>query len=159
MPDEVDDGHAVDASDSLMGAIKTIIVADFVMSLDNVIAVAAAAKDSWLLIIFGLVISIPIIVWCSQIILKLMERYPGIITAGGALLGYIAGSMIIRDPVLAGLWQPPAFEVRDSHIYYGGIAIDYVAGAVGAVLVVVVGKLLARRKAGSTATAREAAER
>jgi YjbE family integral membrane protein len=146
LPDEVDDGHQVDASDSLMGAIKTIIVADFVMSLDNVIAVAAAAKDSWLLIVFGLVVSIPIIVWCSQIILKLMERYPAIITAGGALLGYIAGSMIIRDPALAGLWQPPAFVVGESHVYYGGIAIDYVAGAAGAVLVVLIGKLLARRR-------------
>jgi YjbE family integral membrane protein len=160
LPDDVDDGHQVDASDSLAGAIKTIIVADFVMSLDNVIAVAAAAKDSWLLIIFGLVVSIPIIVWCSQIILKLMERYPFIITAGGALLGYIAGSMIIRDPALAGLWQPPAFEVGESHVYYGGVAIDYLAGAVGAVLVVVVGKALARRRAAAgTATAGEVADR
>ncbi len=155
LPDDVDDGHEINASDSLLGAIKTIIVADFVMSLDNVIAVAAAAKDSWLLIVFGLLVSIPIIVWCSQIILKLMERYPVIITAGGALLGYIAGSMMIRDPVLKGVWQPP-FEVQEAHVVYQGIPVDYVAGALTAVLVVVIGKAIAYRRA--AAASRRSAE-
>jgi YjbE family integral membrane protein len=148
LPEDVDDGHEIDASNSLLGAIKTIIVADFVMSLDNVIAVAAAAKDSWLLIVFGLLVSIPIIVWCSQIILRLMERYPAIITAGGALLGYIAGSMMIRDPVLNGLWRAP-FEVQESHVVYQGIPVDYIAGVLTAVLVVAVGKTIARRRAAS----------
>jgi len=146
LPEEGGEGHEIDASDSLVGAIKTIIVADFVMSLDNVIAVAAAAKDSWLLIVFGLLVSIPIIVWCSQIILRLMERFPWIITLGGALLGYIAGSMMIRDPALHPLWQAP-FEVGEAHVLYRGVAVDYIAGAVSALLVVAVGKMIARRRA------------
>jgi YjbE family integral membrane protein len=144
LPEEPGGGHEVAASDSLMGAVKTIIVADFVMSLDNVIAVAAAAKDSWLLIVFGLLVSIPIIVWCSQIILRLMERHPVVITLGGALLGYIAGSMMIRDPVLRPLWQPP-FDPQEAHVLYQGVPVDYLAGAAGAALVVMIGRMVAQR--------------
>jgi len=130
-----DEAHEIDASASLSGAIKTIIVADFVMSLDNVIAVAAAAKDSMLLIVFGLVVSVPIIVWCSQIVLKLMERYPLIITLGGALLGYIAGEMLVHDIAIAD-WVKANFEW----------ALTFkVAGIVGALLVVAVGKIIAAR--------------
>ena len=130
-----DGGHEVDASTTLMGAIKTIIIADFVMSLDNVIAVAAAAKDSWLLIVFGLLVSIPIIVWCSQLVLKLMEKWPVVITLGGALLGYIAGDMLVRDPAII-----------DSVKHAAAWMIDYhVAGMIGAVLVVIVGKIIGRR--------------
>jgi YjbE family integral membrane protein len=130
-----DGGHEVDASTTLMGAIKTIIIADFVMSLDNVIAVAAAAKDSWLLIVFGLLVSIPIIVWCSQLVLKLMEKWPVVITLGGALLGYIAGDMLVRDPAII-----------DSVKHAASWMIDYhVAGIIGAVVVVIVGKIIGRR--------------
>ena len=129
--------HEVDASTSLMGAIKTIIIADFVMSLDNVIAVAAAAKDSWTLIVFGLLVSIPIIVYCSQLVLKLMERWPVIITLGGMLLGYIAGDMMARDPVIID-WVKATAEW----------AIKYhIAGFVGAAIVLAVGKLIASRTA------------
>jgi YjbE family integral membrane protein len=129
-----DEGHEVDASTTLIGAIKTIIVADFVMSLDNVIAVAAAAKDSWLLIVFGLLVSIPIIVWCSQLVLKLMERFPVVITLGGALLGYIAGDMMARDPVVVDWIKANA-----------GWAIQYhVAGFVGALVVVAAGKAIGK---------------
>ncbi len=135
-----DDGaHEIDASTSLMGAIKTIIVADFVMSLDNVIAVAAAAKDSWTLIIFGLLVSIPIIVWCSQLVLKLMERWPVIITLGGMLLGYIAGDMMARDPVIIEWVKATAEWVIKYHV----------AGFVGALFVLAVGKLIAARAAGA----------
>jgi YjbE family integral membrane protein len=137
LPQEDHDEHNIDASASLMGAIKTIIVADFVMSLDNVIAVAAAAKDSTALIVFGLLVSIPIIVWCSQIILKLMERYPVIILLGGGLLGYIAGDMFVRDPVLKDWVDVNAAWLRDYHV----------AGFIGAVLVIGVGKTLAMRAA------------
>ena len=135
--------HEVDASASLMGAIKTIIVADFVMSLDNVIAVAAAAKGSMLLIVFGLVVSVPIIVWCSQIILKLMERFPIIITLGGALLGYIAGEMLVHDIAIAG-WVK-------SHAEW---ALTFkVAGIAGALLVIAIGKVIAARaRMGGTQT-------
>ena len=127
-------GHEVNASTTLMGAIKTIIVADFVMSLDNVIAVAAAAKDSWLLIVFGLVVSIPIIVWCSQLVLKLMERFPVVIVLGGALLGYIAGDMIARDFVYAE-WMKANFN---------WVIQYHVAGFVGALVVVAAGKLIGK---------------
>lgn len=142
VPQEEHDEHNVDASASLMGAIKTIIVADFVMSLDNVIAVAAAAKDSMALIVFGLLVSIPIIVWCSQIILKLMERYPVIILFGGGLLGYIAGDMFVRDPVLKDWIDANLAWVRDYHV----------AGFVSAIVVMGVGKMLAARAARAEAT-------
>jgi len=137
MPQEGEGEHNIDASASLMGAIKTIIVADFVMSLDNVIAVAAAAKDSTALIVFGLVVSVPIIVWCSTFILKMMERYPVIIVLGGGLLGYIAGDMFVRDPVLKDWMDANLAWMRDYHI----------AGIIGAVLVIAVGKTLAVRAA------------
>lgn len=90
---------------SCLPAIKTIIVADLVMSVDNVIAIAGAAQSSgehqMLLVVLGLLISIPIIVWGSQLVIKLMERFPIIIVAGGMLLGWIAGGMLVTDPVFA----------------------------------------------------------
>ena len=97
-----DDGgeHNVKASDRLLTAVGTIIVADLVMSLDNVVAVAAAAKGRGPLIIFGLVISVPIVIVGSQIIMKLIERFPVVVLAGGGLLGYIAGEMAVEDPVI-----------------------------------------------------------
>src|SRR5436190_8636023 len=97
-----DDGgeHKVKASDRLLTAVGTIIVADLVMSLDNVVAVAAAAKGRGPLIIFGLVISVPIVIVGSQIIMKLIERFPVVVLAGGGLLGYIAGEMAVEDPVI-----------------------------------------------------------
>ena len=97
-----DDGgeHNVKASDRLLTAVGTIIVADLVMSLDNVVAVAAAAKGRGPLIIFGLVISVPIVIVGSQIIMKLIERFPVVVFAGGGLLGYIAGEMAVEDPVI-----------------------------------------------------------
>jgi YjbE family integral membrane protein len=92
--------HKVEASDQMLTAVWTIIVADLVMSLDNVVAVAAAARGSLVLLIFGLVISIPIVVVGSQIIMVLIGRFPVLVLAGGGLLGYIAGEMIIEEPVL-----------------------------------------------------------
>jgi len=81
----------------LLGAVKTILIADLVMSLDNVLGVAAAAKGNVPLLVFGLVISIPIIAWSSQLVLKLLDRFPFIIYAGGALLGYVAGEMLVSE--------------------------------------------------------------
>ena len=97
-----DDGgeHKVKASDRLLTAVGTIIVADLVMSLDNVVAVAAAAKGNLPLLVFGLVISIPIVIVGSQVIMKLIERFPMLVLAGGGLLGYIAGEMAVEDPVI-----------------------------------------------------------
>jgi YjbE family integral membrane protein len=132
---ESEDSHDIKPADYLLGAIRTIIVADFVMSLDNVIGVAAAAKGNVYLLGFGLLVSIPLIVWSSQMMLKLMERYPVIVVFGAGLLGWVAGEMIvsdlaIRDWVLAQL--PSA---------------NYLAPALGALLVVSVGKWIERRSA------------
>jgi YjbE family integral membrane protein len=98
IPDDVEvelDGHA-----QLWAAIKTIIVADFIMSLDNVLGVAAAAKGSLVLLVIGLAISIPLIIYGSTLVLKLMNRYPIIVTLGGGILGWVAGEMLISDPVV-----------------------------------------------------------
>jgi len=92
--------HKVKASDRLMTAVWTIIVADLIMSLDNVVGVAAAAKGNGLLIVFGLVTSIPIVIVGSQIIMHLIGRYPVLVYAGGGLLGYIAGEMAVEDPAV-----------------------------------------------------------
>ena len=103
---EEEDAHAkIKASDKLWSAVKTIIVADFVMSVDNVIAIAGAAQSTggdhqMPLVIFGLLVSIPIIVWGSQLVMKLMDRFPVIITLGGMLLGWIAGTMAVTDPAV-----------------------------------------------------------
>jgi YjbE family integral membrane protein len=134
------EGHAdIQASDKLWAAIKTIIVADFVMSLDNVIAIAGAAEQAdpaqrTGLIIFGLLVSVPFIVFGSQLILKLLDRLPIIVVLGGGLLGWIAGGLIVGDPILA------------PHLP-GDAYVGYTASAVGAVLVVVLAKWLARRRA------------
>lgn len=138
MPDDGDHEN-IQASDKLLGAIKTIIVADFVMSVDNVIGIAGAAQGSghqdhqMPLVIFGLLVSIPIIVWGSTLVLKLMDRFPLIITAGGMLLGWIAGTLAIGDPAL----KPYALDADLNR---------YAAGAVGALLVLGLGTLLANKK-------------
>ena len=93
--------HDVKASDRLLAAVWTIIVADLVMSLDNVMGVAAAAKGDVPLIVFGLIISIPIVVFGSQIVMRLITRFPILVLAGGGLLGYIAGEMMVEDPAVA----------------------------------------------------------
>ena len=125
-------GHEIDASTTLYGAIKTIIIADAVMSLDNVIAIAGAAKDSIGLVIFGLVVSVPIIVWGSKLVMKLMDRFPMTIVIGAGLLGWIAGDMTITDAVTKEWGE-------------GIPLLQWIAPAVGALLVVILGKWLAAR--------------
>jgi len=130
---EDEDGHDIESSSNLWGAVKTIVVADFVMSLDNVIAVAGAAHGNLALLLFGLAVSIPLIVWSSQLILHWMERFPSIVLFGAGLLGYVAGQMIFSDPGVIALLPPlPAWAAK-------------VAGGVGAVLVVGVGRWLEQR--------------
>ena len=132
LPEE--EGHGTTSSNSnLASAIKTILLADLVMSLDNVIAVAAAAKGSTLLLVVGLAISIPLVVFASTLLLTLMSRFPIIITIGAALLGWVAGEMAISDPF--------AKEWVDSSAAY----LHYVAPALGAAGVVAFGSWLARR--------------
>jgi YjbE family integral membrane protein len=106
MPQEEENHSKIQSSDRLWSAVKTVIVADLVMSVDNVLAIAGAAENAGQhqlgLVIFGLLVSIPIIVAGSQIVLKFMDRFPWIITLGGMLLGWIAGQMAITDPVIKG---------------------------------------------------------
>src|SRR5487761_2706011 len=100
---EDDEGVDVKASEQLLAAVWTVIVADVVMSIDNVLGVAAAAKGSLLLLVFGLVVSIPLIIAGAQLVMKAIERYPVLIVAGGGLLGFIAGELIIDDTAI-GPW-------------------------------------------------------
>jgi YjbE family integral membrane protein len=99
-PETESNGHPIDASTTLLGAIKTIIIADAVMSLDNVVAIAGAAKGSIGLVIFGLVVSVPIIAWGSKLVMKLMDRFPIVIIIGAGLLGWIAGDMSVTDAII-----------------------------------------------------------
>jgi YjbE family integral membrane protein len=137
VPDDEDD-HNIQASDKLWGAVKTVIVADLVMSVDNVIAIAGAAQGAGeqhqlALVIFGLVVSIPIIVWGSQLVLKLMDRFPLIITAGGMLLGWIAGTMAHTDPAVVDVIS------QDK-------SVGYAMGIAGAGLVFLLGKIMQKRQ-------------
>jgi YjbE family integral membrane protein len=117
---------------SLMAAVRTILIADLVMSLDNVIAVAAAAKGSMTLLILGLAISIPLVIFGSTLMIKLMERFPVIVVLGAGLIGWVGGETIISDTALHGMLA------ADPWLHYAG-------AAVGAAFVVGVGKLLQAR--------------
>ncbi len=119
---------------SLLGAIQTIIIADFVMSLDNALAIAAASKGSMFLVVFGLVVSVPIIIGGSAIILKMMERYPFIITLGAGLLGWLGGDLIANDKVNETIL--PAIILQS----------PWIAAIIGAGFVVGVGSLVATRR-------------
>lgn len=100
-----EDEEDIRASSNLIGAIKTIIIADLVMSLDNVVAVAGAAEGNMLLIIIGLAISIPLIIWGSQILMTIMDKFPIIVILGAGLLGYTAGEMILKDKAIAHFFE------------------------------------------------------
>lgn len=132
---EGDDGDGIESSSNLWAAIKTILIADLVMSLDNVIAVAAAAKGSLTLLILGLAISIPLVIFGSTLLLKLMERYPIIITVGAGILGWVAGEMAATDPII------------DEWVKASAAWLHWAAPAAGVVFVVALGKWLAARAA------------
>ena len=132
---EDDDHDNVEGATTLMGAIKTIVIADAVMSLDNVIAVAGAAHGNMGLVVFGILFSIPIIVWGSKFVLTLMDRFPVVITLGAALLGWIAGGMFVTDEFLKDY-------LKDAPSW-----LHYATAIAGALFVVVVGKLIAARQA------------
>ncbi|WP_144633238.1 TerC family protein [Bordetella genomosp. 13] len=148
MPEDED--HEIKGGASIWGAVKTIIVADFVMSLDNVIAIAGAAQNAHAdhqlgLVIFGLVISVPIIIWGSTLVLKLIDRFPLVVTFGAALLGWIAGGMLVTDIFIEQRFgvQPAAVKI--------GVEIA------GALLVVILGRWLASRKTASKESSHGAA--
>lgn len=132
LPEEGDGGDGVDPARNLFQAVKTIVIADAVMSLDNVVAIAAAAKGEIVLLALGLVISIPLIVYGSTLILKLLDRFPIIVAAGGALLGYIAGETVVTDIVLVD-W-----------VHENAAWLHYAAPVGGAAFVVAAGLIIAR---------------
>jgi YjbE family integral membrane protein len=142
LPEEGEEN--IDGHENLLAAIKTILIADLVMSLDNVIAVAAAAGDSVTLLILGLGISIPLVIFGSTLLMKVMERFPIIITAGGALLGFVAGEMAVSDPALYD-WMSAHFQMADKKPVLAGISLEVLIGLAGAALVVAIGTLLARK--------------
>jgi YjbE family integral membrane protein len=135
----------VDQASNLRQAIKLIVIADFVMSLDNMLAVAGASKGNAFLLLFGLGLSIPLVVGTSSLLSLLMDKYPVIVVIGSAVLGKVAGEMMITDP-----WIQKTFLIPDW--------VVYVVEAVFAVGVVVVGKLLLKRKAGKVAESAEVSE-
>ena len=127
-----EDGGHKEVKDGMMVAIRTILIADLVMSLDNVIAVAAAAKGNTPLLIIGLAVSIPLIIFGSTLLMKIMDRYPIIITMGAALLGFLAGQMIATDPALKSFFA----TMPEAEMWLG---------ALGAIIVVALGTYIARR--------------
>lgn len=132
IPEEHGD-DSIAAKSNLWGAIQTITIADAVMSLDNVVAIAAAAHGSILLISLGLIISVPMIIFGSQLVLAVLNRFPVLVIAGGGLLGWIAGEIIVSD------------EVVHTHIPYDIHTQELVARPLLAAFVVIVGMILARR--------------
>jgi YjbE family integral membrane protein len=148
---EDDDAHGdIQASDRLWAAVKTVIVADLVMSVDNVIAIAGAAEGAggdhkMPLVVFGLLVSIPIIVWGSQLVIKLMDRFPMIITVGGMLLGWIAGTMAVTDPA-ALPYMPTTPAAKAGALPEVADSLRYAAGLAGALLVLAIGTWVKRRR-------------
>jgi len=139
--DEGDDG-AVDQKDTLMAAVRTIIIADMIMSLDNVLAMAAAAKGHTWMLIVGLVVTVPVILFGSALLMKLMERFPIFVMIGAALIGWVAGEMIVTDPAIR--------DWVDANM----ASLHTIAPIACAVLVIGVGKTLehmASRKTGDIA--------
>jgi len=124
----------INQSSNLLTAIRTIIIADFVMSLDNALAITAAAKGDIGLVVFGLLLSVPIIIWGSGLILRLMDRFPVIITAGAGLLGWLGGGLMISDKLLVEFTAvlPPATPT--------------ISAGIGTIFVIAIGKFLAKPK-------------
>ena len=141
LAEQADDDEDGDAKvvGSLMQAVRTILVADLVMSLDNVLAVAAAAKGNTALLVIGLGLSIPLIIFGATLLVKVMDRFPVIVTLGAALLGFLAGEMILTDPALVKM----VGTLSEDWVHVGGV--------VGAIAVVVVGKLMHRRAVAAAA--------
>jgi len=137
VPDEAEDDHG-EAVQNLWRAVRIVAVADIIMSLDNVIAIAAAAGGNMALLVIGLAISIPLIVAGAALIMALLDRFPVLIWAGAALLGWISGEVIATDPVVTGYLAQ--FGPGTAH------TVEYAAAAVGAVLVLTVGGLWRRSR-------------
>jgi YjbE family integral membrane protein len=132
---EEEGGEGIKGEANLWGAIRTIVIADVVMSLDNVIGIVAAAKGHMVLVVFGLALSIPLIVFGSRLVLTVLNRFPALVVAGAALLGWLAGEIMTGDVLVVKLFP----EV--------GHGAQRIAAVIGAALVVAVGTWLKRRAA------------
>jgi YjbE family integral membrane protein len=140
-----DGDQNIDSHENLMAAIRTILIADLVMSLDNVIAVAAAAAGNIVLLVLGLAISIPLVIFGSTLLVKLMERFPIIITIGAGLLGFVAGEMLVTDPAIQ-TWLAEHFTMKDGRATMGGMSLEIIAGIIGAIIVIAAGTMWAKKK-------------
>lgn len=140
LPEDDEDGHG-NANGSMFSAIRTIMIADLVMSLDNVVAVAAAAMGDTTLLVAGLAISIPLVIFGSTLLLKVIERYPLIVWVGAALLGFIAGELLVGDPALQ-----DTVERIDATLGVTQHSFAMMVGVAGALLVLTLGKFLVTRR-------------
>jgi YjbE family integral membrane protein len=147
-PEEHDEGGTIKTAAGLFGAIQTIVIADLVMSLDNVIGIVAAAKGHFGLIAFGLCLSIPLIVFGSKIVMRMLTRFPVLVIAGAGLLGWLAGEIMVHDPLVPKL----VLHHETSH------AEALVACMTGALIVVVLGSFMKRRKLARQAERRSRAQ-
>jgi YjbE family integral membrane protein len=125
MKEDADSGSDPAERAGLWVAVRTILIADLVMSLDNVIAVAAAAKGSMLLLILGLAISIPLVILGSKLMIKMMDRFPVIVMLGAALIGWVAGETVVSDVALitwtsANLWTHWVFPIVGALVVFAG---------------------------------------
>ena len=154
-----DEDPDIKAHEHLMSAIKTILVADLVMSLDNVIAVAAAAGGSVVLLILGLAISIPLVIFGATLLVKLMDRFPVIITIGGGLIGWVAGEMLVTDLALKDWLGALGVEYRGDNPYVGAYSLEIIGAIVGVAIVVLLGKWFAKRQEAAAVAAQPQAER
>lgn len=123
-----DEEDELEGHSNLAAAIRTIIVADFVMSLDNVLGVAAAAKGNTALLVIGLAVSIPLIIYGSTLVLKVMERFPIIVVAGAGLLGWVAGEMMVTDPALIDYLHIGDHAIHEAHLAIPAICAALVVG-------------------------------
>jgi YjbE family integral membrane protein len=144
LPEE-EEGEIGDSS-NFWQAVKTIIIADIVMSLDNVLGMAGAAQGHLGMLFLGLLITMPLILFGSAMLVKLMERFPSFVVIGAGLLGYVAGDMAVGDPAVK--------TYVDTHVHF----LELLAPVVGALFVVIAGKLLARRKSASTSAPDDSTE-
>ena len=141
LPEDEEDGGHGEGKGSMAAAVRTILIADLVMSLDNVIAVAAAAKGDTTLLILGLAISIPLVIFGSTLLLKVIERFPIIVWGGAALLGYIAGEIALADPAIHDWVEGQAASMGTT-----GHGLGQIAGIVCALGVVGVAWTILRRR-------------
>ncbi len=151
-----DEGDEIAAGTTLWHAVRIVVIADIVMSLDNVIAVAAAANGQLSLLAIGLAVSIPMIIAGAALIMLVLDRFPFLIWLGAMLLGWIAGGVIVSDPIDETLFhnmlnghitiEATSTILGASHLNLDGDLVEFVASAAGAILVLVVGSIWRRRK-------------